>query len=333
MATGSSATAETPQPNLRWYRLTPDRLVVGLLAVEGFLVLSEWFGWFAFNRQTWTVLIALAAVGLALVVMFLWFVAALLLRRRFQYGLRSLMLLVVAVAVECSWVSVRMERARKQKEAVEAIRRLGGTTEYSYQRAATPDAAPPGPSWLRRFLGDDFFADVAVVSLDHTKVTDGGLESIGALPHLQQLYLYDTRITDAGVERIKRLTQLRRLWLGNTQVTDVGLKHLTGLTKLIELSLLRARITDAGLEHLGGLTQLPNLYLDDTPITDAGLKHLERLFQLEKLYLDNTQITDAGLEHLKGLTRLRCLGLKGTKVTADGVKKLQQALPNCWMIH
>jgi hypothetical protein len=74
---------------LGWYRLTPDRLVTGLLAVEGFLLLSEWFGWFAFNQHKgWTVLIAVAVVGLTLLIMLFWLAAALLFRCRFQYSLR-----------------------------------------------------------------------------------------------------------------------------------------------------------------------------------------------------------------------------------------------------
>jgi len=36
---------------LRWYHPSPDRLIVGLLAVEGFLFLSEQFQWFAFNAD------------------------------------------------------------------------------------------------------------------------------------------------------------------------------------------------------------------------------------------------------------------------------------------
>jgi hypothetical protein len=36
----------------RWFRLTPDRLVIALLAVEGLLWLSERFQWFAFNENS-----------------------------------------------------------------------------------------------------------------------------------------------------------------------------------------------------------------------------------------------------------------------------------------
>ena len=71
---------------LRWLRPTPDRLVLAVLALEGFLVLSERFQWFAFNQHKgWTVLIAVASVGVFFLLMFLWFFAAVLFRLRFQY--------------------------------------------------------------------------------------------------------------------------------------------------------------------------------------------------------------------------------------------------------
>jgi hypothetical protein len=67
----------------RWYRITPDRLIFGLLVVEGLLWLSERYRWFWFNsHKGWTALIAAAAVGSVLVLMFLWFIAAVVLRRR-----------------------------------------------------------------------------------------------------------------------------------------------------------------------------------------------------------------------------------------------------------
>ena len=53
----------TRTPNRRWHHLTPDRLFIGLLVVQVFLLLSERFKWFAFNeRKGWTVLIAVGVV-------------------------------------------------------------------------------------------------------------------------------------------------------------------------------------------------------------------------------------------------------------------------------
>jgi beta-lactamase regulating signal transducer with metallopeptidase domain len=71
----------SPASHHRWYRLTPDRLILALLAVEGFLLLSERFHWFAFNQHKgYTVLIALASVGVAMLLMLAWFGVALLFR-------------------------------------------------------------------------------------------------------------------------------------------------------------------------------------------------------------------------------------------------------------
>jgi len=73
--------------------------------------------------------------------------------------------------------------------------------------------------------------------------------------------------------------------------------------------------------------------LNYTQVSDAGLVHLKELPVLGYLGLAGTRVTDAGLEHLSGLTGLKILWLGDTQVTDEGVKKLQQALPNCDIIH
>ena len=96
--------------------------MIGLLVVEGLLWLSERYRWFWFNeKKGWTVLIAVAVVGVTMLVMLLWFIASLLFRWRFQFSIRSLLVLTVAVAVPCSWLAVEMKAARKEREAAAAI--------------------------------------------------------------------------------------------------------------------------------------------------------------------------------------------------------------------
>ena len=65
--------------------------------------------------------------------MFLWFLAALVFRLRFQFSILSLLLLVVVVAVPFSWLATEMNAARKQREAVEEIEKAGGCGSYDYQ--------------------------------------------------------------------------------------------------------------------------------------------------------------------------------------------------------
>jgi internalin A len=96
---------------------------------------------------------------------------------------------------------------------------------------------------------------------------------------------------------------------------------------------METQVTDLGLLQLKAMPQLRSLFLTKTQVTDAGLVHLKRLTKLYHLNLDNTNISDTGLEHLKGLPELMLLSLNGTKVTDAGAKGLQNALPNCKVVH
>jgi hypothetical protein len=230
-------------------------------------------------------------------------------RRFLQFSLRALLVFVLLVSVGMSWFAVKLEKARRQRQAVEVIGKAevigtaGGGILHEYEWPDT-SAHPPDPEWVRTFLGDDFLFDVVWVSV---------VEDFG----------------DDDVRHLKVLTNLVRLDLSGTQVTDAGLEHLERLTNLTDLYLSGTQVTDAGLGHLRGLTNLEYLYLRDTQVTDAGLEHLKELTKLTKLDLRDTQVTDAGLEHLEGLTKLELLALDGTQVTSEGVKKLQEALPDC----
>ena len=143
-----------PIPTRRSSSPTPAWLIFGLLVVEGLLWLSERYRWFWFNeRKGWTVLIGVASVGVVMLVMLGWFIVALVFRRRFQFSIRSLLFLIVVVALSCSWLAVEMRAARRQKVIMAAIVKLGGTAFYDYQFDSSgcfiPNAQPPGPASLR----------------------------------------------------------------------------------------------------------------------------------------------------------------------------------------
>ena len=219
-------------------------------------------GWPAWHKG-YAVLTSVALVAAALALMALWFAAALLFRLRFQFNLRSLLLLVVVVALPCSWLAVERGKAKEQEAMVKVIETTGGRVKYDYQpwedSGFVPDSSEsPGPAWLRATLGDDFLAHVAFVSFSQSRDSDHLLEPLKELPKLQALDLTMSEITDAGLERLEGATRLTRLWLRYTNVTNRGLKHLQGLTQLHELALSGADVSDAGLEHVQGLTGTGN---------------------------------------------------------------------------
>jgi len=100
-------------------------------------------------------------------VMLVWGLVCLCIRRRYQFGLRSLLLFLVTVSVPLGWLAWEMERAKRQREAVEAV---GGCwwVIYDYEldegrlcvyrdRLFIEEAPPTPPAWLRKPLGNDFF--------------------------------------------------------------------------------------------------------------------------------------------------------------------------------
>ena len=296
----ASMTAAAPQP--RWYCLTPDRIVIGLLVVECLLWVSERFQWFGFNtHKGWTVLIAVASMGVAFLVTLLWFIVSLFFRWRFQFSIRSLLVLVVVVALPCSWFAVEMRAATRQKDVVMAIQRAGGAVFYEHQFDSSgnqipvggviwdnpvdengnpipggeaPGAESPAPTWLRRLLGDDFFRAAIEVSVAN----------------------------EEGLTHVRLLAGIKRL-----------------------------RIDAYSRYTLQRFAPVP----DSIPLTNSGLRFLDDLPELQEVAIiqANGHITEAGLRHLGGLKQLRKLKLLGVGISDEGVTTLQQALPNCRIEH
>lgn len=111
----------------RLYHLTPERFVLGLLAMEGFLLLSERFQWFTFNKtKGLAVTITSASLGVATVLLILWFALSLMIRLRFQFGIRTLLFMFLVVAVPCGWLATETQQSRKQAVVVAAVLKAGG---------------------------------------------------------------------------------------------------------------------------------------------------------------------------------------------------------------
>ena len=236
--TETAVMPDEPKRKFSRFRLTPGRLLIVLLAMEATLLLSK--PWFS---KGWAVLIAVAAVGLFLVLMFLWFLLALLFHWKFQFSIRSLLVLAVAVAIPFSWLAVEMKWAREQKKVVESMLKLGGGIEYDYEYDLPSGAKPPGPEWLRNVVGDDLFRNVAMLGLPLSKVNDTDLEPLTVLNQLNNLHLEETQVTDVGLKYLKGLNQLHALRLDGTNITDAGMEILKGLNQLQSLNLAKTQIS------------------------------------------------------------------------------------------
>ena len=239
-------------------------------------------------------------------------------RRRDRLGLRRLLLgvllvLVIAGLAVC-WVDARVQRAKLNREAPAAIRKVEAEIARSLGRRRPESPMPRISVWHRQ------------PGWIEARFDDPGTP-------LCSLDAKGSRFGDSEMAYLKRLAGLQELDLIGTEVTDAGLAHLQGLTGLRQLILDGTAVTDAGLEHLEGLTNLGRLDLLRTRVTGAGLEHLKGLRNLQWLLLGEMQCTDEGLEHLKGLGNLQELHLRGPRVSSEGIERLRQALPNCTIYH
>ena len=317
---------DTLQAHSRWFHLTPGRVVLLLLAVECLLWLSERIGWLGWHKG-YAVLTGVASIGVAMLVILGWFGVAVVFRRRFQFSIRSLLVLVVVVALPFSWLAVELKKANKQRDAVEALAACNLFSRHDWEEefhdGVQEPREPPGLAWLRSHVGDEFFGDIIeVASLIGRPEGD---EDVEYGPIFDQL---------SHLPRIRSLSL--SLW-DYDSMTDTDLARLRDLASLRELAFNASQITDRGIKYLGELDELEVLRLascgESSKITDGGLQHLKGLRRLRILWLFGTNVTDAGLHTLQGLTALNELNLERTKVTDAGIAKLQQALPNCEITH
>jgi hypothetical protein len=288
-------------PKRPWF--TPSVLLVCcLLAVESLLYVSESMQWFWFNeRKGYTVLVT---CGVALVSMFAVFAGLLLscfAKSKSQFTLATLLFAVVAIAFPSAWLARDMQRAREQQELL----RMDYTQAFHKDKTYLSDGAD---EWLTKLFGQDFFRDVARLSLTDVEVTDAEMVTLGAATDLRYLDLKPTKVSADGWRQLRQLSQLECLALRGPQVADQELKQIEGL---------------AGLEIL---------VLDRTQVTDTGLKSLKGLKRLKVLDIQETPVSDLGLEHLKELSQLQSVTLFGTQASGAGVQALRRALPDCQVL-
>ena len=114
---------ETAKSQRRWFHLTPERLLLALLPIWGVLFLAEHLRWLP---KGYPVLLAVTSMVVILVLLVLWLAVALMFRRRFQYSLRSLLLVMLLASFGMSWAAVELRAVRRQKEAVDAVESWAG---------------------------------------------------------------------------------------------------------------------------------------------------------------------------------------------------------------
>jgi hypothetical protein len=260
-------------------------------------------------------------------------------RRWFRISLRTMLLLLTLL---CIWLGVKVNQARRQKEAIAALRSIHqNVVLYHQQRdGGYPDFAAehPAPAWLRQITGDDFFQrvrgigggnaaftdefaphlsafdDLTWLRIGDSPASDEVLCQIGDLSSLETVQFIKTPVGDRFMERLASARKLQHLTLDHTRVTDDGLKRLSHLQQLQSVQLINSPIENDGLRGLSNSRNLQALVIADLPIDDEGVEHLPNLSLVTQLELRNVNVTDAGLRNLNTGRALADLNVSGTKI-------------------
>ncbi len=181
--------------------------------------------------------------------------------RFLQFRLRTLFVLLTAVAL---WLGWQVRQAERQRRAVQAILDVGGIVEYDFESSA---ANGWRPAWVRRLIGNDLLHDVVSVQFDGARM-------------MVELRRYDLPTKEQfalALSHLGDLPALERLELGiMLPLTDADLANVAALAELRELTIYAQQVTDAGLEHLASLRRLEQFHIDSASVTRAGIDRLQQ---------------------------------------------------------
>jgi hypothetical protein len=218
-------------------------------------------------------------------------------RRRWQFGLSTLLLVVTACAVASWWYARQEPWEEFQQRFTERIKNLGGHIEWGSAESPTRISF--------RYWGP---------SVDPTRksLTDEQLRKLR--PDLGRLGPFTLNLS--GTENARGA------------ITDAGLSHLQGLLRLECVCLRYTDVTDAGLEHLTRVKGLQFVDLRDTKVTPAAVQGATATQPGLLLVIEDQSSPPAPVVNATGWTFLGSdLDVTFTEVSTGIARKAQLTIP------
>jgi hypothetical protein len=97
-------------------------------------------------------------------------------RRRLQFRLRTLLVLMLVFGAVFGWLARDVQQARAQRKAAAAIEKLGGRVTWRRPYGGRIQTALVLVEvGVGKLMGEDFSVEADLVDLGETRVTDAGL--------------------------------------------------------------------------------------------------------------------------------------------------------------
>lgn len=275
------------------------------------------------------------------------------LRRRAQYSLRALLVLVTVVCVPLGFWASREHAYRalvanvvplvnhrevcveKAGRGAESLRRIDSVRELERDDVVVG-------AYCRSSDKKEVAAVLTLPTLKELELEEEGLDHLScSLEELRESGFTGKAVEIGGYvtfgheppfgaidpllhEIAGRLPSLEKLDLSVTSVSGEGLRHLTALRSLRSLDLSGTRMSDDDLAYISSMPALEELNLDAISAhrhaDPDSLAKLRATFGPE--VTRGHEITDDGLRRLAGASHLRVLRLREAKITGVGFKHL-----------
>ena len=234
-------------------------------------------------------------------------------RRRFQLGMKSMLVIVTIFAIIFGLFGASAYQARKQRAVVQAILRDGGRVQYDFTEPGRSSwivtrSGLLAPKWMKKWLGDDMFGQITSAYLGPK--TNSDLIPRLKMKGLTALTLNRRRSIDENMARnLGGLPQLESLNVGFTPFDDDDLKEIRKL-RLTYLNLNRTYVTTNGLKHLHEMKTLRNLDLLNLNLMDRDVQILRKKLPHTKLLVQPIRTKNWTKKQLKAFRTLLQLGVK-----------------------
>lgn len=141
------------------------------------------------------------------------------LERRYQFGIRSLLIAVVVASVVFAWVGVILRNKWQVSKWTTQLNALGGIPELK----------------SGNIIGVDFNHGLTHESLPQHAVSDGDLVLLSEIESIEWLNLEHTDVSDSGLKHLRKLPNLRLLHLNGTKASSSGVNALRNASPGCEL--------------------------------------------------------------------------------------------------
>jgi hypothetical protein len=213
-----------------------------------------------------------------------------------QFGLKSLFAVILAVCVVTAYVTVK-NRNDNYVTALENIEQAVGHVTF-----IGPNNDSTFSSWFQVF-GRPVRRPLEVL-IQHQR----------DLPYVRQIgpvlglsFGKAEALTDDSVRQISNLRELRQLHLPPATITDQQMQTLSCLSKLEDLNLRKSSVEIAGSKSFRQFRCIRKLNLSENPITDEAMQSVASCRELHDLNVSNTKITDDGVTYLGSCIHLERL--------------------------